>query len=36
MLDAYTQVTGKSTPGVVTGKPLSLGGSAGRDIATSL
>lgn len=36
MLDAYTQVTGKSTPGVVTGKPLSLGGSAWRDIATSL
>jgi len=36
MYDAYVQATGKRTPGVITGKPLSLGGSAWRDIATSL
>ena len=28
MYDAYVQATGKRTPGVITGKPLSLGGSA--------
>jgi len=35
ILDEYEKVVGHSEPGVVTGKPLSLGGSAGRDIATA-
>jgi glutamate dehydrogenase/leucine dehydrogenase len=33
-LDGYEKATGRSAPGVVTGKPLSLGGSLGRDAAT--
>lgn len=33
-LDEYEKTTGRSAPGVVTGKPLSLGGSLGRDAAT--
>lgn len=33
-LDEYEKTIGRSTPGVVTGKPLSLGGSLGRDAAT--
>lgn len=35
MLDEYEKVTGKSQPGMITGKPLSLGGSLGRDTATA-
>jgi len=35
-VDEYAKVTGQWQPGVVTGKPLELGGSAGRDLATSL
>ncbi len=33
-LDEYEKVIGRSAPGVVTGKPLSLGGSLGREAAT--
>lgn len=33
-LDEYTQVTGNADPGVVTGKPIALGGSLGREAAT--
>lgn len=33
MMDAYSQIHGY-TPGIVTGKPVSLGGSVGRDSAT--
>ncbi len=36
MLDEYEQIIGQSCPGVITGKPLSLGGSRGRDMATAL
>jgi glutamate dehydrogenase (NADP+) len=35
MLDAYEQHVGYSAPGVVTGKPLVLGGSRGRSSATA-
>lgn len=35
MLDEYEQIIGKSAPGMITGKPLSLGGSLGRDTATA-
>jgi glutamate dehydrogenase (NADP+) len=35
MLDEYETVTGKSEPGAITGKPLALGGSEGRDVATA-
>ena len=35
MLDEYEQITGLSSPGVITGKPLNLGGSVGRDTATA-
>lgn len=35
MLDEYERVTGRSEPGMITGKPLELGGSRGRDIATA-
>jgi glutamate dehydrogenase (NAD(P)+) len=34
MMDAYSQIEGYSVTGVVTGKPLSIGGSAGREEAT--
>ena len=34
MMDAYSQNVGYAVPGVVTGKPLSIGGSAGREEAT--
>jgi glutamate dehydrogenase/leucine dehydrogenase len=34
--DEYSRISGKKTPAVVTGKPLALGGSAGRDVATAL
>jgi len=30
MMDTYSSMVGRSTPGVVTGKPVSLGGSEGR------
>lgn len=35
MLDTYEKTVKKSEPGVVTGKPLELGGSRGRDTATA-
>jgi len=34
MLDEYDKVRGQNTPGFITGKPLVLGGSAGREAAT--
>src|SRR3989442_7770855 len=34
MMDTYSMTEGKSVPGVVTGKPLIVGGSAGRREAT--
>ncbi len=34
ILDTYTMLNGKPTPGVVTGKPVELGGSKGRASAT--
>ncbi len=36
MLDEYETITGKHEPGVITGKPLELGGSAGRTPATAM
>lgn len=33
--DEYSKITGKETPGVVTGKPIKKGGSKGRDTATA-
>jgi len=33
--DEYSKLVGKDSPAVVTGKPLHLGGSKGRDIATA-
>ncbi len=36
IFDEYAKIKGKQYPGVVTGKPLSLGGSEGRSIATAL
>ncbi|HRH55649.1 MAG TPA: Glu/Leu/Phe/Val dehydrogenase [Candidatus Paceibacterota bacterium] len=35
MLDEYEAITRKSLPGMITGKPLSLGGSLGRGTATA-
>ncbi|MGB9861840.1 MAG: Glu/Leu/Phe/Val family dehydrogenase [Candidatus Bipolaricaulaceae bacterium] len=35
MMDEYEKIVGKSAPGVITGKPLPLGGSAGRGDATA-
>jgi glutamate dehydrogenase (NAD(P)+) len=35
IMDTYAMTTGHSGHGVVTGKPLSIGGSAGRDEATA-
>ncbi|OGP24433.1 MAG: glutamate dehydrogenase [Deltaproteobacteria bacterium GWB2_55_19] len=35
MMDTYSMMKGYSVPGVVTGKPVSLGGSLGRNKATS-
>jgi glutamate dehydrogenase/leucine dehydrogenase len=35
MMDTYTMAKGYSVPGVVTGKPLALGGSEGREEATA-
>lgn len=34
MMDTYSMTQGKSVPGVVTGKPILIGGSAGRREAT--
>ncbi|HCP46840.1 MAG TPA: glutamate dehydrogenase [Deltaproteobacteria bacterium] len=34
MADEYAKIAGKQQPGVITGKPLALGGSLGRDDAT--
>src|SRR5437762_3181935 len=34
MMDTYTMTQGKTVPGIVTGKPLIVGGSAGRREAT--
>lgn len=36
MVDEYAKIKGQFIPGVITGKPLSLGGSKGRGEATSL
>lgn len=35
MMDTYSMMKGHSVPGVVTGKPVSIGGSQGRNRATS-
>lgn len=35
MLDEYEKVVGRNEPGVITGKPIELGGSAGRGNATA-
>ncbi len=34
IVDTYSQLNGVAVPGVVTGKPISIGGSLGRDTAT--
>ncbi|MFO7172877.1 MAG: Glu/Leu/Phe/Val dehydrogenase [Bacillota bacterium] len=34
MLDEYERIAGGAAPGVITGKPLALGGSRGREAAT--
>ncbi len=36
MMDQYSIIKRKASPGVVTGKPLALGGSQGRDTATAM
>ncbi|MDY6769972.1 MAG: Glu/Leu/Phe/Val dehydrogenase [Candidatus Nanohaloarchaea archaeon] len=36
MLDEYESIEGEKAPGVITGKPPKLGGSKGREYATSL
>ncbi len=36
MMDEYSVLKGEYSPGVITGKPLSLGGSLGRSYATAL
>lgn len=35
MMDEYSKITGYNAPGVITGKPLSIGGSEGRGDATA-
>ena len=35
IMDTYSMMAGQATPGVVTGKPVSLGGSEGRADATA-
>jgi len=35
MMDEYSKIVGYNAPGVITGKPLPLGGSAGRGDATA-
>jgi glutamate dehydrogenase/leucine dehydrogenase len=34
LLDEYNRIKGEDSPGVVTGKPITLGGSKGREAAT--
>ncbi|MBD3248002.1 glutamate dehydrogenase, partial [Candidatus Falkowbacteria bacterium] len=34
IMDEYSKITGHNEPAVVTGKPVEIGGSLGRDIAT--
>jgi glutamate dehydrogenase (NAD(P)+) len=34
ILDEFNKITGESSPGVITGKPIVIGGSLGRDAAT--
>lgn len=36
MMDEYFRITGQNEPGVITGKPLEIGGSKGREKATGL
>jgi glutamate dehydrogenase (NAD(P)+) len=36
MLDEYETIVGKHEPGTITGKPLEMGGSAGRTAATAM
>jgi glutamate dehydrogenase (NADP+) len=36
MMDQYSLIKRQATPGVVTGKPIALGGSVGRESATAL
>jgi len=36
VMDTYSQEVGQTVPGIVTGKPEALGGSAGRRMATGL
>lgn len=36
VMDTYSQQVGYSVPGIVTGKPLSIGGSLGREEATGM
>ncbi|MFH1785197.1 MAG: Glu/Leu/Phe/Val dehydrogenase [Candidatus Micrarchaeota archaeon] len=36
MMDEYSTIVGEYTPAVITGKPLSVGGSLGRNYATAL
>lgn len=35
MMDEYVKITGHNSPGVITGKPLAVGGSEGRGDATA-
>ena len=35
MMDEYCQITGEHLPGVITGKPLEIGGSQGRGYSTA-
>ena len=35
MMDEYSTIVGYNSPGVITGKPLPLGGSLGRGDATA-
>lgn len=34
ILDEFNKITGEDSPGVITGKPIAIGGSLGRDAAT--
>jgi glutamate dehydrogenase/leucine dehydrogenase len=34
ILDEFNKVTGEDSPGIITGKPIAVGGSLGRDAAT--
>ncbi len=36
LMDEYSHIKGENVPAVVTGKPVEIGGSAGRETATSL